>query len=518
MFSWPGREDSNKRKGGQGQSDQNKKKSRASGFHPNLNNLNNLNNLSVLQARKDVDELMQKCKRVWTNPTYLHTYIHTNEPKVHLGVNWTTAELITLLRNVGDIGEYKSRITLTIGSDGFSIKSEPLSDAQKSSRIECTEEVVDKLLPGLLSSAATFLPDPWDFTEKGRIASKIAPEPSLLKDPATINLPELLKPLTITEVVELDVSDSLPKDCHENGSVLGCLWDASAFQFQPFDLSFWPAAVKFADKWLQEPVAWWQQIMPSVKKVWVLTESTPECRQAGAIDQRHQTCWMVAVLNLFARVSFLFLMLDKRLQELVLGCEHIQSDGNNILQTSMPTRQACPRLPEPFHSYMQEEHGDWPGVNVHSGWSCEKLLRGMLEFSGYKYKDTPKEAPNGPYWFNSTIIASDCTRKDCTVLEYKYRYKKFNESTTPFSLEWLTQKCSRYEAGLFSFWKDDEQLGHAVALTMCKGEVLVCDHGSTYDLTFWLDWSDLTTLSSLTLVLYRRRIDSTGNDAMSDVV
>ena len=43
---------------------------------------------------------------------------------------------------------------------------------------------------------------------------------------------------------------------------------------------------------------------------------------------------------------------------------------------------------------MQKKHGDWSDVNVHSGWSCEKLLQGMLEFSGYKYKA-------------STIIASE---------------------------------------------------------------------------------------------------------------
>ena len=160
----------------------------------------------------------------------------------------------------------------------------------------------------------------------------------------------------------------------------------------------------------------------------------------------------------------------------------------------MPTRQACPRLPTLFHSYMQKKHGDWSDVNVHSGWSCEKLLQGMLEFSGYKYKA-------------STIIASDCTRKDCSVLEYKYRYKEFKKSTkNPFSLEWLTQKCSMHKAGLFSFWKNYEQLGHAVALTMCNGS------------TYGLDWLDMTTLSSLVLILYRRRIGRTGNDEMSDKV
>ena len=509
MFSWPGRKDS------QTGFSSNDLKREWQG--PRSSNRNKKRLLNVLQAKSDVDKLMQQCMRVWTNP---EVYLHT-PTKVHLGVNWTTAELITLLRNVGDIGEYKSSITLTIGSDGFSIKSEP--DTQKLSRIECTEGVVDKLLPGLLSSAATLLPDPWD--SKRRIASEIAPVPSLFEDPATIDLPRLLSPLTINNVVEWVVSDSLPAQCCDNGSVLGCLWrqtgkDRSSFQFQPFDLSLWPAAVKFADEWLQDPAAWWQQIMPSVEKVWVLTESMPECREGGGIGQRHPTCWIVAVLNLFARVPFLFLMLDERLQELVLGCKHIQSDGNNILRRSCPTRQqeGCPQLPRDFHDYMQNEHEGWSSVNVNSGWSAETLLRGMLEFSGYKHLKIPKKAPIRSYKFKSTIdIASDCTSEDCTVLEYKYIFKEYKESTkntvTPFSLEWLTKRCSGYEAGLFGFWRDEQRVGHAVALTMCQGEVIVCDHGTCMPITIWFDWSGLTTLSLLKLVLYRQRMDRPGTNS-----
>ena len=71
-----------------------------------------------------------------------------------------------------------------------------------------------------------------------------------------------------------------------------------------------------------------------------------------------------------------------------------------------------------------------------------------------------------------------------------------------------------YGAGLFGFSKDVDD-GHAVALTMCQEEVIVCDHGVCTPITVWLDFEGLTTLSSAELVLYRQQ---TGNDAMSDVV
>ena len=423
------------------------------------------------------------------------------------GVNQTRPVLINLLRTLGDIKKYKSNITLTITLTSYHIVSRPLSDTQ-TSRIECTELVVDEFFPGLLSSAATLLPD--QNVLGRRIAREITPVPGLFQDPATINLPLLLSSLTKTEVVEWPVSAGLPAECREAGNVLGCLLlqtsgDPYVCRFEPFDLSLWPVAVKFADEWLREnPVTWWQETVQRVRKVWVLTKSTPECRQGGAINQVYETCWIVSVLNLFARVPFLFLMLHEDLQEVVLASERMHSEGNNILRKGPSTRKqgGCPKLPPTFHTYMHGKHEDWNNITLNSGWLPKKLIQGMLEFSGNRYER------NGSMRGLWSIVGKN------TTIEYKFKlWPKKVEAQDPRPktqdpeqgfLEWLTAQCRVYEAGLFSFQKQHEAHSHVVTLTMCQGQVIVCDYGVCVSITDWLKNQGLTVVLWAELFLYRR--------------
>ena len=493
--------------------------------------------IRVLQGKRDVDKLVLICQNVCPN-----SKVHDNEVNDVMStmvsmvlimiddVDQTAATVTSLLRAVGDISGYKSNITLTIELTGWWIVSRPLLDRHWSG-IELGPEVVDTLLPGLLMSAVNMLPlqvrrghqkrRPWPWRSlshydnstilhaRRQIASAITPVPGLFEDPATIDLPRLLSSHTKTEVVEVsEVSDELPAKCREVGNVLGCLLlqsgeDPTSYRFEPFDLSHWPVAVKFADEWVHEkPAAWWQRIVPSVRKVWVLTKSSPECRQGEGIDQIYGTCWMVSVLNLFARVPFMFLMLHKDLQKVVLACDGMHSDGENILRKSASTRQQqeCPKLPRPFHDYMEEEHETWYDVTLDSGWFPRVLIQGMFKFSGNKYDEQNKTI---------TSLLTTIEYKEVVVGVEEEQEEEAEEATgwepqDGFSA-WLTAQCSGYEAGLFSFRKKHED-GHVVALTMCQGEVIVCDYGACVSITDWVQKEGLTVVLRANLTLFRQAL------------
>ena len=454
-------------------------------------------------------DLMEQCKSVcskFEQPLQIHmSDTVPMVPMVQINrVNQTRPLLIELLHTVGDIERYKSNITLTITLTSYHIVSRPLSDTQMS-RIECTELVVDKFFPGLLSSAATLLPD-----QNTPLHKEITPVPGLFEDPATIDLPTLLSSHTKTKVVEVsEVSDELPARCREVGNVLGCLLlqsgeDPTSYRFEPFDLSHWPVAVKFADEWVHEkPAAWWQRIVPSVRKVWVLTESSPECRQGEAIRQVYGTCWMVSVLNLFARVPFLFLMLHEDLQKVVLACDGMHSDGKNILRKSVSTRQQqeCPKLPRHFHEYMENRHESWYDVTLDSGWWSKKLIRGMFEFSGNEYDEQNKTI---------TSLLTTIEYKEVVGVE-KEREEEAGWEPQDGFLAWLTAQCQGYEAGLFSFQKQHKKAGHVVALTMCRtgvGQIIVCDYGVCVSIADWLEKQGLTVVLRARLILYRQAVGS----------
>ena len=177
----------------------------------------------------------------------------------------------------------------------------------------------------------------------------------------------------------------------------------------------------------------------------------------------------MSVFNLFARVPFLFLVLHKDLQEVVLECERRHSDGNNILRKSVSTRQQgeCPKLPPNFHAYMLAEHKNWKNVTVDSGWTAHTLIRGMLRFSGNHYDKKSKKITS----LLTTIEYNEVVVEEETGWKPQHGF-----------FAWLTVQCSGYEAGLFSFQKEHED-GHVVALTMCQGEVIVCDYGVCMSIT-----------------------------------
>ena len=59
-------------------------------------------------------------------------------------------------------------------------------------------------------------------------------------------------------------------------------------------------------------------------------------------------------------------------------------------------------------------------------------------------------------------------------------------------------------AGLFSFQKQHEAHSHVVTLTMCQGQVIVCDYGVCVSITDWLKNQGLTVVLWAELILYRR--------------